>query len=54
MLLGQDLDALIFFAEHQAALAWRFGAEVVQRMERLLDALDFEAAAELIGQASTV
>ncbi|KRC05197.1 hypothetical protein ASE11_24285 [Hydrogenophaga sp. Root209] len=54
MLLGQDLDALTFFAEHQAALARRFGAEVVQRMERLLDALDFEAAAELIGQASTV
>ncbi|MBT9464411.1 response regulator [Hydrogenophaga sp.] len=54
MLLGQDLDALSFFAEHQAALAQRLGADVAQRMERLLDALEFEAAAELIGQASTV
>ena len=54
MLLGQDLDALSFFAEHQAALAQRLGADAAQRMERLLDALEFEAAAELIGQASTV
>ncbi|MDP2015574.1 response regulator [Hydrogenophaga sp.] len=54
MLLGQDLDALAFFTEHQAALTQRLGVAVAQRMERLLDALDFEAAAELIGQASTV
>ncbi|QHE75074.1 response regulator [Hydrogenophaga sp. PBL-H3] len=54
MLLGQDLDALAFFAEHQAALSARLGTDAVQRMERLLDALDFEGAAELVGQASIV
>ena len=54
MLIGQDLDALAFFAEHRAALAQRLGAETVLRLGRLLDALDFEAAADLIGQGSTV
>jgi PAS domain S-box-containing protein len=54
MLLAQDLDALAFFAEHRPGLAQHLGADTVLQLERLLDALDFEAAAELIGQSSTV
>ncbi|MFN7122090.1 MAG: hypothetical protein ACK4NM_08655, partial [Hydrogenophaga sp.] len=54
MLLGQDLDALAFFAQHRAGLAQRLGAPVVQRMADLLDALAFEQAADLAAQASAV
>ena len=54
MLLGQDLDALAFFAQHRAGLAHRLGAQVVQRMADLLDGLAFEQAADLVEQASAV
>jgi PAS domain S-box-containing protein len=54
MLLGQDLDALAFFAQHRAGLAQRLGAQVVQRMAGLLDELAFEQAADLAVQASSV
>ena len=54
MLLGQDLDALAFFAGHRTALARRLGADTVLRLAQLLDALAFEAAADLIAQGSTV
>jgi HPt (histidine-containing phosphotransfer) domain-containing protein len=52
LLLGQDLDALAFFASHRAALAQRFGPDAVVRLAGLLDALDFEIAAGLVEQHS--
>jgi two-component system sensor histidine kinase/response regulator len=48
MLLNQDLDALSFFSERQAALRQRLGGEATQRMAELLDGLGFDEAAGLI------
>ena len=48
LLLNQDLDALSFFSEHQAALNRRLGAEATQRIAQLLDGLGFDEAAGLI------
>ena len=52
MLLNQDLDALAFFSGHRAGLAQRLGADAVQGLAGLLDALDFEQAAALVAQES--
>ncbi len=48
LLLNQDLDALSFFSEHQAALSRRLGTEATQRIAQLLDGLGFDEAAGLI------
>ena len=48
LLLNQDLDALSFFAERQAALSQRLGADATQRIAELLDGLGFDEAAGLI------
>jgi two-component system sensor histidine kinase/response regulator len=48
LLLNQDLDALSFFSERQAALSQRLGTDAAQRIAQLLDGLGFEEAAGLI------
>jgi two-component system sensor histidine kinase/response regulator len=48
LLLNQDLDALSFFSERQAALSERLGTGATQRIGELLDGLGFEEAAALI------
>jgi CheY-like chemotaxis protein len=48
LLLNQDLDALSFFSERQAALSQRLGADAAQHIAQLLDGLGFEEAAGLI------
>ncbi|MDP3832425.1 MAG: response regulator [Hydrogenophaga sp.] len=48
LLLNQDLDALSFFADRQAALSQRLGTDTTQRIAQLLDGLGFDEAAGLI------
>lgn len=48
LLLSQDLAALSFFSEHQAALGHRLGADAMQHIAQLLDGLAFDEAAVLI------
>jgi PAS domain S-box-containing protein len=48
LLINQDLDALSFFSERQAALSLRLGADTTQRIAQLLDGLGFDEAAGLL------